>query len=210
MSSGLDVDGDDTMSAETRKILNDSISLFIDVFINYQPLATRIMKIENVREDFLFAKIINDKLKDDFFKPMNGDLGNDDDDDNEIDWVDEDMDEDLKYLKVLKYLKYKTNVLYEKALSALKPPMCVVESVPGAPMIKLEPADGLQPPMHHVPYASLLSPLVFPQMSHGMFPMSGMGSIIGMGGMDEEKRKTSGADDLLQMRNNYSGWHAGP
>lgn len=61
--------------------------------------------------------------------------------------------------------------------------MCVVESVLGAPMIKHEPADGLLPLMHYVPYASLLSPLVFPQMSHGMFPMSGMGSIIVMGGM---------------------------
>ena len=112
MSSGLDVDGDDTMSVDTRKILNDSISLFIDVFINYQPLATRIMKIGNVREHFFFAKIINDKPKEDFFKAMNGDLGNDDDVDNEIDWVDEDMDDDLMFLKVLKYPKYKTDGVY--------------------------------------------------------------------------------------------------
>lgn len=215
-----------TMSVDTRKVLNDSISLFIDVFINYQPLATRIMKTKNVKEDFLFAKIINDELKDDFLKPKAGEFDDDYDEDNEIDWDDEDMDEDLKYLKILKYVKYKTNVLYEKARHVSNRPVDgksdSTSGTPAAPgNIKPEPAGdipNLQPRMQHPQYGHQLSPPMFPQMTSPVFPISDMGRSVPFKpgykmnddeDEDEKTRKAKGADGLLQMRNNFGNWHAG-
>lgn len=213
-----------TMSVDTRKVLNDSISLFIEVFINYQPLATRIMKTKNVREDFLFTKIINDELKDDFLKPKAGDFDDDYDEDNEIDWDDEDMDEDLKYLKILKYIKYKTNVLYEKArLVPNRPVDGNSDSTSGTPVsaakTKMEVPAGMPAMaqrMQHPQYGTELSPTAFPQVPSPLYPIATLGRSpmpkIGlMNDEDEEEklRKAKGADGLLQMKNNYANWSAG-
>ncbi|KAF3992963.1 hypothetical protein FT663_00348 [Candidozyma haemuli var. vulneris] len=105
------------MSADTIRVLNRSISLFIKIFINYQPNANKYMKTKKVKEDDLFKRIINDELRDEILKDKRSAEDSDDDDfgEHDIDWDDEDMDEDLKYLKVLKYVKYKTNLLFEKS-----------------------------------------------------------------------------------------------
>lgn len=98
------------MSNDTLRVLNSSIALFNRVFINYQPNAKRPLASHRQREDFLFEKIINDELKAEVLRAPRGLADDDDeDDDNIIDWDDEHMDEDLKYLKILKYIKYKTN-----------------------------------------------------------------------------------------------------
>lgn len=108
------------MSHDTIRVLNRSISLFIKIFINYQPNANRVMKTKKVKEDDLFRRIIRDELKEEILKnkgnPDDTDDDDDDDPDSEIDWDDEEMDEDLKFLKILKYIKYKTNLLYERNL----------------------------------------------------------------------------------------------
>ncbi|WPK26906.1 hypothetical protein PUMCH_004274 [Australozyma saopauloensis] len=200
------------MSADTRRILNDSIALFIEVFINYQPLATRIMKTKHVREDFLFTKIINDELKDDFLKPKS--IDDDYDEDNEIDWDDEDMDEDLKYLKILKYIKYKTNVLYEKARVV---PSRVNDGVSdtslGTPSASVKPAEipVMQQHMQQNQYGHNLSPPMFPQMASPMFPVPNMakpGYHNNSEDEEEKSRKAKGADGLLLMRNDFSNWHS--
>lgn len=103
------------MSADTIRVLNRSIALFIKIFINYQPNANKYMKTKKVKEDDLFKRIINDELRDEILKNKHQSEESDDDDEHDIDWDDEDMDEDLKYLKILKYIKYKTNLLYEKS-----------------------------------------------------------------------------------------------
>lgn len=97
------------MSRDTVLVLNRSIALFIVVFINYRSGS----KYTKSKDDDLFRRIINDELKDDFLKDKAGDES-DDEGDLDIDWDDEEMDEDFKYLKTLKYIQYKTNVLFEK------------------------------------------------------------------------------------------------
>ncbi|EGW31481.1 uncharacterized protein SPAPADRAFT_154694 [Spathaspora passalidarum NRRL Y-27907] len=92
------------------ELLNRSVDLFMHVFINYKP------GLENserkLREDILFRKLMNDEFKDEILNNQDDD---DEDDDEEpdsyksIDWDDEELDEDLKYLKILKYVKYKSN-----------------------------------------------------------------------------------------------------
>ncbi|GEQ70876.1 hypothetical protein JCM33374_g4556 [Metschnikowia sp. JCM 33374] len=100
-----------SMIDETMKILSDSISLFIKIFINYQPHATKPSDIKRVEEFQLFKKIINDELKDEFLNDSDNESDIEEQNGNEIDWDDENMDEDLKYLKILKYIKYKTSIL---------------------------------------------------------------------------------------------------
>ena len=104
------------MSADTVTVLNKSITLFIRIFINYRPHSNRSVKTKKVKEDDLFKRIINDELRDEFLTNKNVE-SDDDEDDNDIDWDDEDMDEDLKYLKTLKYVKYKTSILHEKYMA---------------------------------------------------------------------------------------------
>lgn len=102
------------MSNDTVRILNRSIVLFIRIFVNYRPNANKFMKTKKVKEDDLFLRIINDELETEILKEKKGEDSEEEDEDD-IDWDDEDMDEDLKYLKTLKYIKYKTNLLYEKS-----------------------------------------------------------------------------------------------
>ncbi|QRG36142.1 hypothetical protein FDK38_000473 [Candidozyma auris] len=105
------------MSADTIRVLNRSIGIFIKIFINYQPDANKYMKQKKVKEDDLFKRIINDELREEILKDKRHADDSDDEDfgEHDIDWDDEDMDEDLKYLKILKYIKYKTNLLFEKS-----------------------------------------------------------------------------------------------
>lgn len=100
-----------SMSDDTLQILDDSISLFIKIFINYQPQSIKPLDMKRMEEFQLFKKIINDELKEEVLNDSNDESDVDEDEKNEIDWDDENMDEDLKYLKILKYIKYKTNIL---------------------------------------------------------------------------------------------------
>lgn len=133
--------GEERVSRDTRNILNNSVDLFIKIFINYNPDIKKekskfSMKTTNQgspsllsnslsKEAKLFGRLINDELKDEILKEPrrsgtedsddNGSEDDIDDEENEIsqiDWDDEEMDEDLKYLKILKFLKYKINSIY--------------------------------------------------------------------------------------------------
>lgn len=177
-----------SMSRDTVIIINKSISLFILIFINYQPNANKFMKTKKVKEDDLFKKIINDELKDDFLKDKKGEESDDEDGDADIDWDDEDMDEDLKYLKTLKYVKYKTNMLYERSQlkrakaesgensSKLATPVTQHQKTEHTPLlgsnlgVQLPPLIPSLLPALLPTQGFLNSPPAFPQMSPSMLP----------------------------------------
>lgn len=119
-----------------NNVLINSVDLFIKVFINYQktPLSgsqhhrTHVSNVaRKTREDDLFTKLANDELKDEILKEKRH---HDDDSDEEgdledelnavTDWDDEEMDEDLKFLKILKFIKYKITDLQRVALKIQK------------------------------------------------------------------------------------------
>ncbi|EER33775.1 hypothetical protein CTRG_02593 [Candida tropicalis MYA-3404] len=87
-------------------LLSQTVDLFIKLFINYKPGA------KSMQNDKLFQKLMNDELKEDIL--FHHQYGSDDEGDEDgkyyktIDWDDENLDEDLKYLKILKFIKYKS------------------------------------------------------------------------------------------------------
>ncbi|KAK6455158.1 zinc finger transcription factor [Scheffersomyces xylosifermentans] len=98
-------------------LLHKSVDLFIKIFINYKVGVNR-KDPKKLKEDKLYEKLMNDELKDEILKYQE-DSDYEDDDDvsnmyNSIDWDDEEMDEDLKYLKILKFIKYKSNDVLNK------------------------------------------------------------------------------------------------
>lgn len=105
---------------DSIEILNKSIDLFISLFINYKTSFNSNKGSRKTREDALFTKLISDQLKDEILK--DDDESDDEDDDNSasnylsIDWDDEKMDEDLKYLKILKFIKYKCGHIVDRIL----------------------------------------------------------------------------------------------
>lgn len=100
-----------TMNGDTLQILEDSISLFIKIFINYQPKATRPEDTKRLEEFHLFRRIINDEMQDEVLNDNHDESDVEDAESTDIDWDDENLDEDLKYLRILKYIKYKTKML---------------------------------------------------------------------------------------------------
>lgn len=218
-----------SMSRETVLVLNKSISLFIVIFINYQPNANKFMKIKKVKEDDLFKRVINDELKDDFLKDKSGDYSEDEDGDAEIDWDDEDMDEDLKYLKTLKYIKYKTNVLYEKSqakrgvkeesseLKLLATPILsapeAIQKGEGNPQSS-ETLSTVQLPPLSPGYVSRVSPPMFSLMSPTISSQSARSNSkipslnkYGLFGADkdEDMKKERIAADLVNMKHGNRG-----
>lgn len=165
-----------TMSPDTVRVLNRSISLFIRIFINYRPNANKYMKTKKVKEDDLFKRIISDELKDEILNTKQDD--SDDEYENEIDWDDEEMDEDLKYLKILKYVKYKTNLIYERNLQShmtgqltghltttmAHPPSAQVQH---HLMDQMDPHNDVLPP--HVPHPHVQLPPI-QMLLHGPVP----------------------------------------
>lgn len=97
-----------------RNLLLKSVDLFIAIFINYK-FGASLRSPKTSKEDNLFQKLINDELRDQILQePRNNDESDDEDyigtsfgPSLDIDWDDETMDEDLKYLKILKFIKYK-------------------------------------------------------------------------------------------------------
>lgn len=223
-----------SMSRDTVLVLNKSISLFILIFINYQPNANKFMKTKKVKEDDLFKRIINDELKDDFLKDKAGEDSEDEDGDVEIDWDDEDMDEDLKYLKTLKYIKYKTNILYEKSQSKRvikQESESKLSKTPSLPPLdnnrKVElnhPTVQLPPLIPPSGYVSQASPPAFPLMSPTILPRGSVGGVSKVpslnkyefflgGEKDEDTNKERIAADLMNMKHGgrgvYGNWQFG-
>ncbi|RLV94150.1 hypothetical protein JA1_002000 [Spathaspora sp. JA1] len=101
---------------EDEDLLNKSVDLFTNVFINYKPGVGDTKR--KVKEDILFKKLMNDEFKQEILNNQQEEDDEDDDDDDDveegsyksIDWDDEEMDEDLKYLKILKFIQYKNNL----------------------------------------------------------------------------------------------------
>lgn len=92
---------------DSLNLIRDCIQLFIKSFISYEPSKVR------PKDDEIYKKLLNDEFKDDILR---------DEDDNEeedtfysmIDWDDEEMHEDLKYLKILKSILYKTESMKKR------------------------------------------------------------------------------------------------
>lgn len=219
-----------TMSADTVRVLNKSIALFIRVFINYQPDSNKFMKTKKVKEDFLFKRIINDELKDEILRDKTKDMSDDEDDgDNEIDWDDEDMDEDLKYLKTLKYIKYKSNLLFERSQTHGKPKTDMVsgavktespeqtKATPLPPAAKQHPMalPPLIPQTNPGSYSGLLqtSPVFPGQLSPPSFSRGSVPKNLSVGKfdymMEEGDMKEKVATDLLNMKHGQRGMYAG-
>lgn len=113
-------------------VLIHSVELFIKIFINYktrsnfeQNYVYNEKSKKRSAEDYLYNKLVNDAFKDEILKDQEQ---SDDEDGDElpfnssdmslyssIDWDDENLDEDLKYLKILKFLKYKSNCIIEQS-----------------------------------------------------------------------------------------------
>lgn len=102
---------------DSVEILSRSVELFIKIFINYHipPSSTKFKPPTKLKEDELFVKLMSDEFKDEILKEQKKNDESDDEMDeylvDGIDWDDEEMDEDLKYLKILKFIKYKINAL---------------------------------------------------------------------------------------------------
>ncbi|CAI5758653.1 unnamed protein product [Candida verbasci] len=99
---------------DSIELILRSVDLFVKVFINYTP-GTKL------KEDKLYEKLINDELRDDILKYQeNSDVDDEEEDFSyykNIDWDDEDMDEDLKYLKILKFIKYKCQKILQQTIN---------------------------------------------------------------------------------------------
>lgn len=120
------------VAENVTKTMTRSIDLFIKIFINYQTNAATVFsdqktKAKKYKEDTLFRKLMNDELRAQILRePRTADDSDDDElgsirgmnephDTVDIDWDDEDMDEDLKYLKILKFIQYKMMWLQQKS-----------------------------------------------------------------------------------------------
>lgn len=182
------------MSNDTISVLNQSINLFIKVFINYRPNANKNTKVRKVKEDDLFKKIINDELKEEFLSSKNVESDDDDDDENEIDidWDDEEMDEDLKYLKILKYIKYKTSHLHEKYMNRRRSSSEHAQTFTGPKAESQSQNEGAMNGdsrvAHHAPLAETRDAVNgFPQfnLGHGhIFPGGGLGKVLSFSTLD--------------------------
>lgn len=189
------------MSTDSLWVLNTSISLFIRVFINYKPAANNFLDTKKLREDFLFTRILNDELKAEFLndKTNSFDFGTFNHDlEADIDWDDEHMDEDLKYLKILKYVQYKTNCLYtrssKKASTRVK--------TPSTPMTTMNSSGGTK---SHIPSSMVqLPPLVNPSPkgipSQNMSPTYGQMSNMMLSGYS-----ANGGISLSNQTYNFAG-----
>ncbi|OBA20029.1 hypothetical protein METBIDRAFT_33018 [Metschnikowia bicuspidata var. bicuspidata NRRL YB-4993] len=210
-----------SMSGDTLQILSDSISLFIKIFINYKPHPSNLLTINKKEEFLLFKRIINDELKDDILNDSNNDTDLEDEEANEIDWDDENMDEDLKYLKILKYIKYKTSSLTELTTSQgwkdnkeLKPDILdsmVVVGVPGNNSLQQQRIPN------SVSTLNSANPSAFLRFSPGTYTsdlnlaaiypnfdspgtVAKLGSILEKGD-EKNKQERELANDLMSMRN---------
>lgn len=195
---------DNKIDSIVPEVLNTSIDLFIKCFINYQvnakPYHVNAKKASNkVKEDDLFKKLMNDELRDQILSEQR----NNNDDENphdlndynlefdsqlyfsnfnqigDIDWDDEDMDEDLKYLKILKFVKYKMNQI--KELSKKRQQFKRKEQHKKEQPKPAGPKDGPKPEAAAQPEPiQLLVPPPIPG-KHGLFSMPGPPSIHNFG-----------------------------
>lgn len=205
------------MSNDTILVLNKSISLFIHIFINYRPNTNKNMKVRKVKEDDLFKKIINDELKEEFLTSKNVESDDEDDEnDIDIDWDDEEMDEDLKYLKILKYIKYKTSHLHEmfmkKRRSSSEQSRAFTGSKSGDSTVKhegtgpVQATPGRQAPIGETPEVTNGFP-AFNLMNADLFPRGGLGKILSFSGLDfmahhktEVDQNEAVASELLNIK----------
>ncbi|WLF78239.1 hypothetical protein PVL30_001971 [Lodderomyces elongisporus] len=106
-------------------LLVNSVDLFLKVFINYKPG----MSPGKTNDDILFSKLLNDELREDMLHYQQQSHHDSDDEDDEdghgigtkegnyyksIDWDNENLDEDLKYLKICKFIKYRSQAFLEQ------------------------------------------------------------------------------------------------
>lgn len=97
-------------------LLRNSVQLFFRVFINYKPELSR-----RPKDAQIFVKLLNDLLKEDILK----DDEEEDEDDyySLIDWDHEELDEDIKILRILKTIQYKSERILEKTQAKRQLPL---------------------------------------------------------------------------------------
>lgn len=208
--------GESFRIGDSPDILNKSIDLFIKCFINYEPDFKNPKKL---KENELFKKIINDELKDEILKKQS-DSDDEDADENEIDWDDENMDEDLKYLKILKFIKYKNNLIQERVSAgyALSNPTQVthhhhMSHIPSHTSMNYFGNPGLlnYNPMNKIPSETKFDFL----LSDENFPNHTMGSPYGKNAEMMRKERLA-VNDLVHMKNGHNNalnnnqWSYGP
>ncbi|RCK57641.1 hypothetical protein Cantr_06632 [Candida viswanathii] len=144
--------------SDSYDLLVQTVELFLKLFINYKPGA------KNIQDDKLYQKLMNDELKDDIL--LHHQYGSDDEGDEDgkyyktIDWDDENLDEDLKYLKILKFIKYKSEDIVEQLnkkqnVSGIPDPSVVIHHhhhhKNNNNTTKPEPRQQQSPPQQHQP-----------------------------------------------------------
>jgi len=103
-----------TLIEHSVTLLTRTVELFMKVFINYKSNHS-IKDNKKYKEDDIFKKLVNDSFKDDILKDDSDEIDEDEESFyTSIDWDDEDMDEDLKYLKILKTIQYKSEKILLK------------------------------------------------------------------------------------------------
>lgn len=107
-----------TIPSDIVQLLNKSINLFAIIFINYEDTSAAGNKQRKTKEDEIFRKLMNDEFKEEMMNEPANDSDYEDDGEtgfdanySSIDWDDENLDEDLKYLKILKFIRYKVDMI---------------------------------------------------------------------------------------------------
>lgn len=129
------------LMTDSIQILMSAVNLFLKVFINYQVgTGSPLNKGKKSKEDELFNKLIKDELRDELLVEHKNNVSEESDDENDlddngdlhsdIDWDDEEMDEDLKYLKVLKFIQYKAELLKKTGLTKQKRSTSASSNIP--------------------------------------------------------------------------------
>lgn len=213
-----------------------SVDVFIKVFINYQVNSKKKngSGIDKFKEDELFNKLVNDELKDQILREQRNE---EDDHDysnqlnydhnsffnefnlmSDIDWDDEDMDEDLKYLKILKFIKYKMNHMRDFSKRKEKPKPNVTQQTADKPV-------SVPPSIHN--FYTTSSPPKFPPnlakmpsitkldylLPEDNFPTHTMAETAGktndyIGGNNSDKndfvkREKLAVNDLMSLKNGH-------
>lgn len=113
-----------TFTYDKLVVINKSADLFCKIFTNYIT-EERSTSTAKRKQDDLFKKLMNDEMveqllheaeyEDDSEYDEVADMRNHAKD---IDWDDDRMDEDIKYLKIVKIIKYRINLIYSNITSS--------------------------------------------------------------------------------------------
>ncbi|KAI5955436.1 hypothetical protein CANMA_004616 [Candida margitis] len=139
---------------DSVNLLTNSVDLFITVFLNYKPGVNS----KKTNEDILFNKLMKDELRSEILQYQQQSQNDDTDDEEEeddhangsaeskyyksIDWDNENLDEDLKYLKICKFIKYKSLSILEQYNASKMNQSMIIPSNPFTPVSSSASGSG--------------------------------------------------------------------